>query len=902
MPEGSQWREEIRRRLEGLTLPPAREAEIIDELAEHLEEDYQRATGRGASDAEARQEALAGLSDHELLADELRKVERSAGPEPVIAGDARRANTLSDLFHDVRYAMRMFRKNPGFTALAIVSLALGIGANTAIFSLISAALIRPLPYPEAHQLVQAASSGYYPPGGLVALQQQSRTMDLAGFRPGIDLNLTGQGDAWRVSGSTVSANLFSVLGVEAERGRTFHDGDDQPGKDNLVILSHAMWQDRFGGDAGMIGRVITLGGVDRQVVGIMPAGFSFPDAETRFWIPLRLDPRDQAGYWAQTFMPVVARLRGGATLEQAQREIQSLSRQMIALYPYPMGRDFNAQATVVPLQQFQATNVRGRLILLQCAIGLVLLIACANVANLLLARAGSRQKEMALRTALGAAPGRIVRQVLTESVLLGLAGGAAGVSLAGWGASALRLLVPAGASGWSDVSLDWRVLLLAGVLSVVSGLAFGLAPALMASGHDLAALIKSGGQRSAGTVNARLRSTLIVAELALAVVLSVGAGLLIRSLWSLAQVNPGFEPQHTLTLRISPNQTLCRERAACIALYDELLRRAQTIPGIYDLAAMNTLPLSGNIPTLPVEVEGQRFVPSEKVAPLVWAGAVTPDYFRVMRIPIVAGRGFAANETEQSEPVIVVSAATARRYWPNQNPIGKHIRPVSQNIWRTVIGVAGDVRQYDLANRSPDFIQGAMYMPYSQSIDSNRMVPAAMTLIARTGADPADVAGRIRELVRDVNPNVPVSEVRTMESLVTASTQPSRAMAWLFASFAGVALLLAAIGAYGVVSWWTAQRTFEIGMRVALGSSRRAVFTLVIGQSLRLVIAGLVLGVAGSFLLTRMLGAFLYGTASWDLPTLSGVSGLLLAVALLAGYVPARRAASVDPLTALRME
>jgi len=902
MRESYRWREEIRRRLEGLAPAPAREAEIIEEVADHLEDDYQRATACGASEAEAVERAFASLDDGRLLAEGLRSVERCMSPEPIVPGTARGRNWLADLWQDLRYATRMFRKNPGFTALAVLSLALGIGGNAAMFNVLSAVLIRPLPYPEPDRLVEAVNTGYYPPGGLVALERQSRTMDVAGFLPGVDLNLTGGGEAWRLTGSTVSANLFGVLGIGAESGRVFRDGDDQPGKDNLVILSHALWQDRFGGDWGAIGRMVNLGGVDRQVVDIMPARFAFPDAATRFWIPLRLDPRDQSAYWAQRFMPVIARLRGGATLEQAQHEIQSLSRQMIGLYPYPMGRDFNAQSTVIPLQEFLVTNLRGRLIVLQCAIGLVLLIACANVANLLLARASSRQKEMALRTALGAERSRIVRQLLTESLMLAVIGGAGGMALAGWGAAALKVVLPAGAAGWSDFKFGWQVLVFAGGLSVLTGLGFGLAPALTAFGQDLAGVIKTGGQRSMGAGKARFRSALIVAEVALAVVLSVGAGLLMRSLWRLAQVNPGFQPQHILTLRVSPDQSLCRERSRCIALYDELLRRAHEIAGIHAAAAANTLPLSGNVPTIPVVVEGHPYAPSERTAPLFWAGAVTPGYFRLMHIPILAGRGLTAGDGEKSAPVIVVSAATARRYWPGENPIGKHIRPVFQDAWRTVVGVAGDVRQYDLANRAPDFIPGAIYMPYSQSVESDRQMPAAMTLIVATGAEAADVANGIRKLVGDLNPNVPVSEVRTMESLVENSTQQSRSMAWLFASFAGVALLLAAVGAYGVVSWSTAQRTFEIGMRVALGASRRSVFRLVLGQSLRLVTAGLAVGVVASLALTRTLAAFLYATASWDAFTFSSVSALLVAVALLAGFFPARRAASLDPLRALRIE
>jgi putative ABC transport system permease protein len=902
MPENVSWREEIRSLLQGVSLPPGREADIVDELAEHLQNEYERALAFGASDPEARKRALACLDDGELLSEQLKGIERSAYSEPVVPGKTATKRFLPDLWQDIRYAGRMFRKNPGFTALAVLSLALGIGANTAMFSIINAVLIRPLPYPESQRVVRGLNSGFYPVGGIVALQQQSRTMDIGSALPGIDQNLTGQGEALRITGSIVSSNLFSVLRVEAQLGRAFQSGDERPGVDNIVILSHSLWRDKFAGEPGVIGRVIMLGDVSRQIVGVMPPGLTFPDSATQFWIPMRVDVRDPISLWSRLFVPVIARLRPGTTLAQAQDEIPALSREMIALYPYKMGKDFNAQATVVPLQEFLVTDIRRRLIVLQSAIALVLLIACANVANLLLARAASRQKEMGLRIALGAARGRIVRQLLTESVLLGLAGGICGIGLASWSATVLKLILPAGKADWSTVSIGWQVLLFTAGLSVLTGLAFGVAPALVASGSDLAGLIKSGGQRAAGVTKARIRSMLIVAEISLAVVLSVGAGLLIRSLWNLSQTNPGFQSQQILTLRVSANRSLCRQRDACVALYDELLRRTRSVPGIYEVAAANSVPLTSRIPSLPVQVEDTPLNPAERVAPLFWTGAVTSDYFRLMRIPILAGRGFSEGDSQNAAPVVIVSASTAQRYWPNQNAIGKHIRTVSEKTFRTVVGVAADVRQFNLSGSTPNQIRGILYMPYAQSVQGDGQPPEAMTLIIRTGGDISELTSRIRELVRNLDTNVPVSEIRTMASLVDDSAQQPRSMAWLFAAFAGVALLLAAIGAYGVVSWSTAQRTFEIGVRVALGAPKRSVFRLVLGQSLRLVACGLVLGVAASFALARMLTAFLYNTASSDAVTFAGVSAIMVFVALLAGYIPARRAANVDPLTALRVE
>jgi len=807
---------------------------------------------------------------------------------------------MSTVYQDLKYGLRMLAKNPGFTAVAVVTLALGIGGNAAMFSIVNALLLRPLPYTEPHRLVRV--TGFYPKGALVALQQESRTMDVAGFTTESEFNLTGQGEAVRLVGSAVSANMFSVLGVGTQLGRTFRAGEDQPGQDRLVVLSHALWKGKFGGDPDILGRAIMIDGVGRQVVGVLPPAFGFPSPRVQFWMPLHLDPGNSFDFWNTGFMPVLGRLRPGATLEQAQNEIRPLITHIIPLFPYTMAPNWNADATVIPLQQDLIVDIRGRLLVLQCAIGLVLLIACANVSSLLLSRAAVRQKEIAVRAALGASRGRIVRQLLAESVVLALASGALGLTVSLGALSILKLVLPMNTPGWPEVCVDWQVFIFVAGIAIVAGSIWGLAPAVTGSRIDLAGIINTGGRRSAGTVGVRLRSALIVGEVGLAVLLAVGAGLLVRSLWLLMQVNPGFRSERILTVRVSPNPSVCPAGSACIALYDELLRRARGITGVSAVAAINAIPLGGQVPAVPAELEGHPLVPSENVAPMLWAGAVTPEYFQLMRIPVLRGQVFTDAIAEKSEAVVVVSAATAQRFWPGEDPIGKHIRVVWDTNWRTVVGVVGDVRQFDLANRSPDWISGAIYMPYPQSIGLDGKLPTAMTLLVRTSADSREIASRIRELVNNLNPNVPVSEIRTMDELVTASTSQPRSMMWLFLGFAGVALVLAAIGTYGVVSYTTAQRTFEIGVRAALGASRGNIFGLVIRQSLELVIAGVGLGAVAALALSRLLSSYLYGITAQDPVTFLAVAGLLVCMALAAGYLPARRATKVDPMVALRYE
>ena len=863
------------------------EADLERELHADLELEAEEQQEAGVPAEEAKYRAMRSLGNATLVKDDVRKTWRWTWTE--------------QFRQDVRYGLRGLGRSKGFTIIAALSLALGIGGNAAIFSLVNAILFQRLPFRDPNRLVEV--TGYYPKGAIAVLQERSRTMDIAGYSTDTEVNLTGQGEAVRLVSSAVSANLFSVLGAGAEIGRVLSPDEDHPGRDRVVVLSNALWRRKFAADPAIVGRMVSIDGIDRQVIGVMPGTFEFPSANTQLWIPLDMDPSATFDYWNTGFLPLVARLRDGTTLTQARGEIRPLIAQAITLFPYPMTKDWNADATATPFRQYLVGEVRGKLIVLQCAVALVLLVACANVASLLLARAAVRQKEMALRSALGANRGRIVRQLLTESVVLAFTGAMAGLALAYCLLSFAKLALPGDTPGLAGIHVDPRVVGFAIVLAVLTGLAFGMVPAITASRADLASTLRSAGRRTASSHSVRGRAALIAGEVALAVVLAVSAGLLVKTLWALTHVNPGFSPQQILTVRITPNQSLCEEPSRCVALYGQLLERIQSISGVSAVAATNALPLGGELPQFPVEMDGHLDSPGQSLAPLLWAGAVTPDYFSMMQVPLLAGRSFTEADGENSELVVVVSRATAKRFWPGANPVGKHLRPVwGEQPWRTVVGVVGDVRLHSVARELPDGVSGVVYMPYPQAVGIDKKLPSSMTLVVRTARDPQYVSSEIRRIVGELNTDVPVGEVHTLEGVVRSSKSQERSMMWLFIGFAGSAVLLAAIGTYGVVSFSTAQRMYEMGVRMALGATRRDLFGLVLKLSLRLVLIGLGIGVVLAIAATWTLSSFLYGVSSHDPLIFLGVSVLLIAVAILAGFIPARRAAQVNPMMALRAE
>jgi predicted permease len=866
-----------------------RERELAAEMESHLQLHIDENLHAGMSAEEARRQALIKLGGVEQT--------------KVLIRERRGLPILEVLFQDLRFGLRMLSKNPGFTAIAILTLALGIGANTAIFSLVNGVLLRPLPFARPDRL--AGMTVYYPKGPLVVMREQSQTMDVAGYTDGTEFNLTGVDAPVRLTGTSVSANWFSVLGVHSEMGRTFSEGEDQPGKDAVVILSHSLWQRRFGADPNILGRSILLEGVNRQVIGVMPSDFRFPSPKTELWVPLHLDPRKTGEYWGSSYMPLLARLRPGATIEQARTELTALGPKILAAFPWRMPDNVWRNASVRPLQELLVGDTRTKLVILLGAVGLLLLIACANVANLLLARATTRQKEVAVRTALGASRWRLARQLLTESVLLAVLGAGLGLFAAVYGLAALKATLPADMPRLAEVTVDSRVLLFTAALAIFTGLIFGIMPATGASRVDLTKSLKFGGERSNSGGSHRLSSSLIVGEVAVAVVLVISAGLLVKSLWKLSNTSPGFRSEYILTARITPNESFCEVSGRCQAFYNDLLSRVRALPGVKEAAAVNGLPLGGDWEAIPSDVEGYSVAPGAHV-PMLLERIITPEYFHIMSIPLLQGRAFTEPDAgSNAERVTLISKSTAERFWPGKNPIGQHVKPRWLNNWWTVIGVVGDVKENSMTQNVPEWIDGEMYTPYGpHSIRGHgpEEPPAELTLILRTSSDQSQFGSALQSTVAELNRDVPVSQVQTLNGWVAEAVAGPRSTAALFSFFAALAVALGAIGIYGVISYAVAQRTREIGIRMALGAHKHEVMRLVVGQGARLALLGVSLGLAGALLLTRLMSSLLYGVEATDPLTFASVALLLVLVAIAASYIPARRAMQVDPIVALRYE
>jgi len=802
---------------------------------------------------------------------------------------------MNSIWQDARFGFRMLWKRPGFTSVALVVLALGVGANTAIFSVVNAVLLRPLPYPGAERVV--AFTGVNPPKGITSsnmsspdfsdwLAQQTSFEALSLYTAG-SASLTGGDEPERVSAAGVTPDFFRVVGVGAARGRALLADDAQAGHDVVVVIGHGLWVRRFGADPDIVGRRIEMGGRSYEVVGVMPPGFDFPQ-RAEVWAALRLDPsKDQRD---NRSFSVVGRLKDGATLERAQAEMDALTARLAQEYPVTNG---GWGVRLQTLRDNLVGQLRTTLFVLMAAVGLVLLIACANVANLLLARAASRRREVAVRLALGAGRMRIVRQMLTESVLLALTGGALGVGLSVWLKDLLVALAPVGTPRIDEVTTDARVLLFALGATLLTGLVFGLAPALQASRPNLGESLKEGG-RGAADVRSRMRSLLVVAEVALSLVLLVGAGLLLKSFARLQRVNPGFDSSNVLTLRLSLPGARYREPRDKAEFYSKLIARVEALPGVESAGATLSLPLGGsNYDVWRAFVPEGRALAQENEDNAAYS-VVTPDYFRALRIPVLQGRAFNERDDDSSAKVVVINEPLARKIFPGEDPVGKHL-----TIWRDekfpreIVGVVGEAKPQGL-DADPKL---QIYVPHRQDAQWG-----GLSLVVRARGDMGTLTQPVRGEVRALDRELPVYDVKMMRQVVSDATAYQRVTAVLMAGFALAALLLAGVGLYGVVSYTVAQRTREFGIRVALGAQGRDILRLVLRQGGALVLAGVAAGVAVALAATRVLASLLYGVSATDATVFVLVPALLACVALLACLVPARRATRVDPIAALRHE
>jgi predicted permease len=899
MPE---FKEEIRKRLEGLGLSPAREAEIVEELSQHLDDQYEQAISRGADEAEARQAVLTELNENDLLAPELKRVERRVTHEPLVMGKEGKTNMIADLWQDLRYAARMLARTPAFTTIAVLALALGIGANTAIFSVVNKVLLQPLPFKNPNELViiwENATHLGFPkntpsPANFIDWRDQSTLFTgMAAMAPK-DFNLTGVGEPERLDGRRVSANLFDLLGAQPRLGRGFLPEEDKPGT-RVVILSHGLWQRRFGSDPKIVGQPVNLNGESYSVIGVMPPGIELPGFDNwkdQLWVPIAFSSEEMNSR-GNHYLEAIARMKPGVTLKQARVEMETIAARLAQQYPEENKR---ISCVVNPLHEEVVGDIKPALLVLLGAVGFVLLIACANVANLLLARAAVRQKEIALRLALGASRSRLTRQFLTESVLLAILGGAVGLVFAFAGLRILTAFIPATISQPELIGIDGKVLLFTALVAVVTGLIFGLAPAAQASNFSLNETLKEGGRDAAGgSKGVRLRGLLVIAEVAVSFVLLIGAGLLISSFLHLRNLDPGFRADHLLTAKIDLPELKYPDREHRIPFFDDVIRRVSALPGVQSAAIAGNLPLTYNGDSMYIGVEGIPDPPPDQQRDVIYR-AIGPGYFNTMGISLVRGRDFTEQDTTDTGYAVVVSEKLAKHFWPGQDPIGKRLKPgstTSDSPWREVIGVVKDVRQNDFV-ADPKL---QMYMSYRQL---KFLAPNA--LVIRTSVDPMSLAMPLRNAVWSVDKDQPVSNIRSMEEIVSAAMARQRFSTMLLGIFAALALVLAAVGIYGVMSYSVAQRTREIGIRLALGAQRGDVLRMTMGQGLKLVSMGVGIGLIAAFILTRVMASLLFGVNATDPTTFVAIPLILMSVALLASYIPALRATKVDPMVALHYQ
>ncbi len=906
---GVEWTLHVRPRLASLRLSPVREMEIVEELSQHLDDRYGELVAGGASPEEATRQALAEFTDAGTLAQYMAPLRQSRESEPRTPG-TRTGNLLADLWRDLRYGVRVLRRQPGFTVAAVVTLALSIGATTAIFTVVDALLLRPLPFPQPDRLVQVGrsdggefSESASPPKFLHWRREGHRVFSAvaACSSLGSAFSLIAAGSPERVPGALVSAGFFDVMGVRPAIGRAFREDEDLPGGPRVVVLSHALWQNRFEGNPGIVGRAITLNTVPYTVIGVMPDGFRYPDVAA-LWTLFQFDPASQDR--AHNF-EVVARLKGETTIEQARAAMEVAGAGLRRAAPDLMGD--NETVMVRSLRDNLYGSVRLALLILFASAGVVLLIGCVNVANLHLAQAASRQHDIALRVALGASTWTVARQLLVECVLLAAIGGLAGVAIAAAGVPALLALSPVHVPYADGIAVDWRVFAFALALSLVTGLATGLLPALLSARPDLDRTLRAGAHRAIGRTGRWTRRTLVAGEVALALVLVICAFLLVKSLAGLVGTDPGFAADRVLTMKVALPESRYGNRRAMAQFQEQVEERLRAVPGVRAAAMSLLLPLQLDTDMV-FAIEGQ-YVPGTQTG-VGWGQyrSSSPGYFDALQIPLRRGRLFTARDRAESLPVVLINEAAAARFWPGAEPIGQRITlgqpnlpDLADTMPREIVGIVGDVRDVGMS-ASP---VPTMYVPLAQQNDAYTALAARLisfAVIVRGDLPAGELARSARQAIWSVDPQQPISDVRPMSDVVAQSLGPQRFNTTLLGALAALALVLAAVGLYGTVAHVVSQQTREIGVRMAFGATRASVVGMFLRQALLLVAVGVVIGIVGALGMTSVLRTLLTDISPSDPWVFALAPALMFVVAAVAALRPAVRAAGVDPVRALRAE
>jgi putative ABC transport system permease protein len=862
-------------------------ADVDDELHFHIAMRVERNISLGMTPDAARREALGRFGDVSLVRDAL--LEHDKRKEE----GARRSEYMADFIQDIRFGFRSLRRAPGFAFAAILTLALGIGANAAIFSVVDAVLLRPLPFARPQELV---SIGMGSGGEFVALRERLRSFSQIGAYVGQTHPIDDGTEALRVEGAAITTNLLSMLGVSPVLGRGFTEDEGRYGDDGVLLLSYALWQRQFGGATDVIGRRVLLEGVPHSVVGVMPRDFHFPTKDAQYWQPYAFYPANVGYHWAVGGKSFVGRLRPGVTMAQAQREVRDVWPTLRKLNPlWDPGPDYRREVNVTRLQDDIVGTAGSLLWVLFGCVLLVLLIGCVNVANLLLARATAREREFSVRAALGGGRGRLIRQLVTESLLLSALGSLLGVALAYFGVRWLVGVMPAGVPRAQEISVNGSVLGFTALVAVLTGILFGIIPAVRATSFAKTSNVGFGRRTTLGVSHHRLSGLLVAGEMALAVLLVIGATLLVRSFSALRRVEPGFQTTHVIAARVSPPGASYQDLARVSSLYATVLERVTALPRVQSAAAVDKLPFAQSIWGIAARIEGQFEDASHPLPDVHHWQMVTPRYFETMGIPVQRGRAFTEADRGDQAQVTIVSQSFARRFWPNGDAIGKRIGYPYESPWLTVVGIVPDTKQDSLR----DTTSMSMYVPWGQR---TRMSGSEMWVLARATGDPKALSTAIRSIVRAVDRTVPVSDIRSMDAVLSDSVQKARFTMLLVAAFAFAALSLGALGIYGVMSYLVGQRMQEMGIRLALGAPTSGVIGLVVGRAAKLAAGGAIVGILAALVATRSLGSLLYGISATDPITFVSVPLLFLVVAMLASYAPALRATHADPVRALRSD